>query len=370
VNLGRAALVTSFGIFKYMAVYSLTQFVSVIILYTIQSNLSDVQFLYIDLFLISFFALFFGHTEPYDGPLVKQPPSASLVSAAPIASILCHMASIVGIQVLAFVYVQQQPWFTPYVPVEDDFKSYENYALFTVSTFQYIIMAVVFSRGEPYRKSLLTNHSLLASLVIMTSFTTYLVLWPCSWLRNSFELLVPPSFEFRLTLIGFAFCNLIIAILIEYGVVNFIVAKKFGHKQANAKKAHVKIEKDLLARSDWPPLVSSPSLSNPHDERLVPGTGNERGNSLGSGGGSMRRATIDSSGQHVSKHCRRHSSALAIPIPKPDPFTHRRPRSQNSSTMTPSSEPNNMNSFLNGPLRNSHHDCRIALDILPNNCKS
>lgn len=57
---GRAALVTSFGIFKYMAVYSLTQFVSVIILYTIRSNLGDLQFLYIDLFLISVFALFFG----------------------------------------------------------------------------------------------------------------------------------------------------------------------------------------------------------------------------------------------------------------------------------------------------------------------
>ena len=32
---GRAALTTSFGIFKYMACYSLTQFVSVLILYKV-----------------------------------------------------------------------------------------------------------------------------------------------------------------------------------------------------------------------------------------------------------------------------------------------------------------------------------------------
>jgi len=36
---GRCALVTSFGIFKYMAAYSLTQFVSVMILYNFGTNL-------------------------------------------------------------------------------------------------------------------------------------------------------------------------------------------------------------------------------------------------------------------------------------------------------------------------------------------
>lgn len=50
---GRAALVTSFGIFKYMAAYSLCQFVSVMILYSIDSNLTDFQYLYIDLFMIT-----------------------------------------------------------------------------------------------------------------------------------------------------------------------------------------------------------------------------------------------------------------------------------------------------------------------------
>ena len=40
---GRAALVTSFGVFKYMALYSFIQFVSVLILYTVSMAAIDVD---------------------------------------------------------------------------------------------------------------------------------------------------------------------------------------------------------------------------------------------------------------------------------------------------------------------------------------
>jgi len=49
---GRCALVTSFQCFKWMAMYSMVQFISVSTLYVLDTNLSDNQFLYIDLFTI------------------------------------------------------------------------------------------------------------------------------------------------------------------------------------------------------------------------------------------------------------------------------------------------------------------------------
>ena len=55
---GRAALVTSFSCFKYMALYSLIQFISISLLYPMLSSLGDWQFLYIDLFLIVPIAVF------------------------------------------------------------------------------------------------------------------------------------------------------------------------------------------------------------------------------------------------------------------------------------------------------------------------
>lgn len=107
---GRAALVTSFGIFKYMAAYSLTQFISVMILYSIDSNLSDIQYLFIDLFLISTFAFVLGRTEAYDGPLVSQPPQTSLISLAPVVSLVGQMAIAIIFQLISFNSVQQYNW--------------------------------------------------------------------------------------------------------------------------------------------------------------------------------------------------------------------------------------------------------------------
>lgn len=49
---GRAALTTSFTCFKFMAMYSIIQFSTVCILYFSFTNLTDSEFLYIDLFTI------------------------------------------------------------------------------------------------------------------------------------------------------------------------------------------------------------------------------------------------------------------------------------------------------------------------------
>merc|ERR1719336_366487 len=87
----RCALVTAFGIFKYMAAYSLTQFVSVMILYDIFSNLSDFQFLWIDLFLITTLAAVFGYSKAHDGPLAPEPPMSSLISLVPLFSLISQI---------------------------------------------------------------------------------------------------------------------------------------------------------------------------------------------------------------------------------------------------------------------------------------
>jgi len=57
---GRCALVTSFQVFKYIELYALIQFSSVIILYTIGGALSNWQYLYSDLIISIPFILFMG----------------------------------------------------------------------------------------------------------------------------------------------------------------------------------------------------------------------------------------------------------------------------------------------------------------------
>lgn len=50
------------------------------------------------------------------------------------------------------------PRFKPYVENPDDaYISYENTAVFYASAYQYIILAIVFAKGPPYRKYIFTN---------------------------------------------------------------------------------------------------------------------------------------------------------------------------------------------------------------------
>jgi cation-transporting P-type ATPase 13A2 len=51
---GRTALVTSFQCFKFITMYSLIQFTCINFLYFLKSNLLDFQFLYQDMFMITF----------------------------------------------------------------------------------------------------------------------------------------------------------------------------------------------------------------------------------------------------------------------------------------------------------------------------
>ncbi|KAK0175752.1 hypothetical protein PV327_009479 [Microctonus hyperodae] len=262
---GRAALVTSFGIFKYMAAYSLTQFISVMLLYDIESNLTDIEFLYIDLFIISIFAFFFGRTHAYDGPLVKTPPLTSLLSLSPILSLFLQMIIITIFQSLSLWHLRTNEWFEPFnISATEDSENdgcLENYTIFIVSTLQYITLAIVFSKGHPYRKSIFTNYGLLASSILMTLFSVYLAVWPSSWLIYEFELELPSDMNFRIILIGYGAINFIVSFLVEYFLVEYLVFRKLRYRWHNidkSKKKFLAIDRDMSKNFKWPPLTHEP----------------------------------------------------------------------------------------------------------------
>ncbi|XP_012276995.1 probable cation-transporting ATPase 13A3 isoform X2 [Orussus abietinus] len=264
---GRAALVTSFGIFKYMAAYSLTQFISVMILYSIESNLTDIEFLYIDLFIISIFAFFFGRTKAYDGPLAKEPPLTSLISVSPILSLVMQIMIAIVFQCASFNHLQQMEWYVPYNSSgqvgedNDNVGCLENYAIFVVSSMQYITLAVVFSKGYPYRKSLFTNYGLLGSFILITAFNVYLALGPFDLLVDYFELVLPESVGFRFVLLLYGLVNFLVSMFVEHFFVEYIVFGKLRYRWHNIDKSRRKflgIERDLARDHTWPPISQEP----------------------------------------------------------------------------------------------------------------
>lgn len=257
---GRAALVTSFGIFKYMAAYSLCQFSSVLLLYSIESNLTDMEFLYIDLAMISIFTFFFGRTEPYQGKLVKETPLSSLMSVSPILSLLLQIILVSVFQVASFEHLKSEPWYVPFNSTEEEeVACVENYTLYTISSFQYIILAVVFSKGPPYRKSIFSNIGFVVSAVAMTAMSIYLALDPAHFLIEQFELVLPEDFNFRLYMLAYAGVNFVLSLLVEHLLIDQLIFKKLRfkfHKVDKSKRKYLAVERDMNRDTKWPCLTS------------------------------------------------------------------------------------------------------------------
>ncbi|KAI0656621.1 P-type ATPase [Cubamyces menziesii] len=218
---GRAALVTSFSCFKYMALYSLIQFTTITLLYSFASSLGDFQFLYIDLFIIIPIAVTMGRTLPYPRIHPKR-PTASLVSKKVLASLVGQIIITSAIQFWAFFWVRSQEWYTPPAekdPSADDDKleatNYENSALFLVSCFQYILVAAVFSIGPPYRKQMWTNGWFMLSMVCLTLFNLLVLLSPPGAISQVLELMALPI-SARATLLLAVVMNVLASMAFEH----------------------------------------------------------------------------------------------------------------------------------------------------------
>jgi len=245
---GRCALVTSFGVFKYMALYSMIQFISVIILYTNKTNLGDTQYLYIDLVITTTVAVLMGKTEAYD-VIVKKRPAGSLVSGHTLISIFCQILACLGGQLAALFYLQSHLWYTPIDPIDPDEEIVvdpETTTLFIVSSYQYLAIATVFSTGPPYRKPFYTNIWYLVALVILSGFTAFLLFspgYPFPWIQEFFEidnLFLDYKFGVLIIIVVNAGVNVILEILVSTGswvkrLFHFITRKK----QPKNKYKHV-----------------------------------------------------------------------------------------------------------------------------------
>lgn len=208
----RSTLTTSFGVVKFICMYSLTQFISVILLYTDGNNLSDGQFLYIDLVLITILAFLFSKNKPFR-QLHWRPPSNKLIAWRPIFSLLFHTIFIFLIQFYVFIYVKFQPWYQK--KEKRNIGTYEGTSLFIISSFQYITEAVIFSAGFPHRRTIFRNKLFISYILlsfflnILIGITKYKILNYCLFLIDF------PSFKHNLMLFQISVIHFFVSFLIE-----------------------------------------------------------------------------------------------------------------------------------------------------------
>ncbi|XP_052083585.1 polyamine-transporting ATPase 13A3-like, partial [Mytilus californianus] len=258
---GRCALATSFGCFKYMALYSFIQFISVLILYNYSCNLADMQFLYIDLVITTSIAVLMGYTGAYRH-LIAQQPQSSLIELSNLISIVGQVLLVLLFQLSAFFFLQSQKWYPSVMSKgskdADNVESWETTTIFLISSYQYITVAFCFSQGPPFRKPIYTNLPYLVTLMLLFSFSTFLLLLPQRPILNFFSVMAldEKPFMFRLFLFLFPVVHFILCGIFEYAITDNKITKKLIHKIKPEKLGplHQKSVLKELELSDWPPV--------------------------------------------------------------------------------------------------------------------
>uniref|UniRef100_A0A0B7AE23 Cation-transporting ATPase n=1 Tax=Arion vulgaris TaxID=1028688 RepID=A0A0B7AE23_9EUPU len=275
---GRAALVTSFGCFKYMALYSFIQFISVLILYTSRTNLSDFEFLYTDLIITTSIAILMGNTAAYH-KLVKKTPPGSLVSVPNLISIISQVVLSFAFQLGAYFYLHQQSFYSHSINnttnVTDthpngsrpEVRTWDSTVIFLLSSFMYLAVAFTFSKGPPFRKPIYTNVMFLSTLVVLFVLSTLLLLCPWEPILNFFDMMplyASTDFSFRLAIYGMALAFMVMSVVVEWIVIDSswlrCLYRFIGHLMKSQPSKYKVVCKEIKS-TDWPRLgqVTLPS---------------------------------------------------------------------------------------------------------------
>lgn len=254
---GRCSLVTSFSLFKYMALYSLIQFASVLILYTEKTNLGDLQFLFFDLVLVTALAILMGRGGP-SNDLHPQRPAASLLSLPVLASLLMHTVLLILAQVSGLLITMSQDWYVPLNSTRTgaaNLPNMEDTSVFAVSGFQYIIMSVVITKGFPYKKPLYHNVLFVCALVFLFALMSWLVLFRHTIIHRVLSLYDITDMSYKLLLVAIAALNFFICFLLEFfidqGALNCLRNLR-GKRES--KKQYKRLNVQLTETPSWPPL--------------------------------------------------------------------------------------------------------------------
>ena len=180
---GKAALTTSFQAFKFIELYSVIQLVSCTLLYSIGSNITDTQFLYIDLVALVPLSVVQAWTGSYP-TLTKDVPTATLFYFPVLVSVIVSSLIQTFFQIFFLFNIRNQPFYVPLdaanLKWDQPNLSYEETVIFMVANFQYLITCMAFSIAKPFRKQIWTNIPFFLCVCFLFIFNTLCIFLPSS----------------------------------------------------------------------------------------------------------------------------------------------------------------------------------------------
>lgn len=181
---GKAALATSYQVFKFIALYAMIQLLSAFILYCLDSNLTSNMFLYVDVVLVVPLIYVMSGIAAYPELTNDQLPR-KLLSAPILISFFGQMVIQGGFLLLAYLLELTQNWYSHGGnSISDPSDEYDNTVIFLVSTFQYISVCAAFSIGPPFRQPAYKSILFTGTIAVLLLLNLYLLLLPAEWIRD------------------------------------------------------------------------------------------------------------------------------------------------------------------------------------------
>ncbi|XP_073434762.1 probable cation-transporting ATPase 13A4 [Dendrobates tinctorius] len=267
---GRAALVTSFCVFKYMALYSMIQYIGVLLLYWQKNSYANYQFLFQDLAITTIISvtMSLNHAHPKLSPY--RPP-AQLISPPLLLSVIFNIILTLILQICGFVIVQKQMWYSSsniysacwpangsYFNETSDkteYQSYENTTVWLLATLNCLIVAFVFSKGRPFRRPIYTNYIFVIVILVQFAVCLFLLFANISNLYRAMELVCTPLL-WRGSIIIMLLIILALSYVSEETLIENIKLWNLLKRLTNykSKSPYKKLRRLLSKDPDWPPL--------------------------------------------------------------------------------------------------------------------
>ncbi|XP_051875034.1 polyamine-transporting ATPase 13A3-like isoform X2 [Pristis pectinata] len=311
---GRAALMTSFCVFKFMALYSIIQYLSVTLLYSELSNFGDLQFLFIDLAIILVIVFTMSLNAAWK-ELVPQKLPSGLISPSMLFSVMSQILISAVFQITSFLLVKQQTWYEVWTPNSDacsssklnvtlehnntssqdekNIKNYENTTVFFISCFQYLIVAIVYSKGKPFRQPTYENYPFMVTVLVLHIFIFLIMLYPVEVIDEALELVCVP-YNWRITMLIIIIINAVASFVTEIFLLDLtpwkLLSKRkelgVSHNPANnhqevlnqksksclssffscgyrkPKAKYMYLAQELSVDPDWPPKPKTTTEAN------------------------------------------------------------------------------------------------------------
>ncbi|NXL84613.1 AT135 ATPase, partial [Alectura lathami] len=275
---GRAALVASFAVVKYLTLYGLIQFVGTALLYWQLQIFGNYQYLIQDVAITLLVCLTMSLTEAYPKLAPYRPPG-QLISPPLLLSVILNVCFTVTLQTCGFLLVKQQPWYVelasqrhcllgnqtmpPTSPggngtsssAQRTVLSYEDTTLWPLASINCIIVAFVFSKGKPFRKPIYTNYVFSVILTLQLAICLFLFFADMDAVYSSMQFLCTPLvwrvYVLLMLLVTFCVSFFTEDVLLQNKHLWMLIKACVGYQ---SRSQYRKWQRILQRDLNWPPV--------------------------------------------------------------------------------------------------------------------